>query len=145
MVRDRNVPLDDLLGDPTEPPIEDFESGFIGATDEELWRTVAHYRDEETRRNQAHALDDNMLVALDQISETNDTVKMLYDPRSGGKQVGKQMWRVDFLYIWGVVPYLPDEEEICMDPDMRDENGVLDMQKIWDAKGIPLPPTWRKK
>lgn len=137
--------LDDIADPGTEPPVNDFGSGFIGATDEELWRTLAHYSDEESKRERGYHVCKNTLVVLDQISETNETIKMLYNPQCGGKQAGKQVWRVDFLYAWGVTPHLPEDEEIYMDPDMRDENGVLDLQKIYDAKGIPFPPTWRKK
>ena len=90
-------------------------------------------------------MEPNLLVVLDQISATNDTIKMLYNPQHEGKGAGKQAWRVDFLYMWGVEPHLPEEELVIMDPDMRDEDGVLSMQKIYNAKGVRLPPTWRQK
>jgi len=85
-----------------------------------------------------------MLVALDDVSVTNNTIKMLYNPHYHIEGAGKQAWRVDFLYVWRVTPHLPDEEEIYMDPENRDKDGVLDMLKIWRAKGIPFPRNWSK-
>lgn len=137
--------LDDIDNPGTEPPVEDFESGFIGATDEELWRALAYYDNEESKRPRGFRVDKNTLVVLDEISKTNNTIKMLYNPQWEGKHAGKQAWRVDFLYVWGVTPHLPEEEVLYMDPNMTDEDGVIDMHKIYEAKGIRFPPTWRQK
>lgn len=146
LVRDRTVSLADL-DDNTEPPVEEFESGFIGATDEQLWSTLPEYHKEDNKGGKAIHIDPHLLVLLDEISVTNNTIRMLYNPDHGEtKDTGRQAWRVDFLYVWGVTPHLQvgREEEIFYDPDNQDENGVLDMQKICDAMGIRFPPYWPK-
>ena len=132
--------MKDIDNPGTEPPVEDFESGFIGATDDELWQTVEAYSDED-RKGRAATLDRDILVVLDDISAFKNTIKMLYNPRGEGEH--KQAWRVDFLYVWGVTPYLPDQEDIYMNPDKR-KDGVIDLQKIYEAKGVDFPPDWRK-
>jgi len=146
LVCDRNVPLADLKKSGTEPPVADFESGFIDATDDDLWRTLGRYSDEDGKGGKAISIDSNMLVILDEVSVTNDTIKMLYNPQHEGKDAGagRQAWRVDPLYVWGVVPHLPEDELNFMNPDHRDENGVIDMQKIHKAAGVAFPPTWRR-
>jgi len=130
----------------TEPPVADFESGFIGATDDDLWRTLKEYANEEGKGGKAPRIDREMIVVLDEISATNDTIRMLYEPQHEAKDAGagRQTRRVDFLYIFGVVAYLPEDELNFMNPDHRDENGVIDMQKIHKAAGVPFPPTWRR-
>jgi len=131
------------LDDNTEPPVEAFEYGFIDATDDELWRTLSEFHEEDSKGGKPLSIEPNMLVALDDISVSNNTCRMLYNPHYGEtKHTGRQAWRVDFLYVWGVVPHLPREEKVYMDPNNRDENGVLDMQKICDARGVTFPPYW---
>lgn len=146
LVRDRNVSLIGIDSPGTEPPVADFESGFIGATDDDLWRTLWEYADADGKGGKATRIDREMIVVLDEISATNDTIKMLYEPQHEAKDAGagRQTWRVDFLYVFGVVAYLPEDELNFMNPEQRDENGVIDMQEIHKAAGCAFPSTWRR-
>lgn len=121
----------------TEPPVADFDSGFIGAADDDLWRTLANYQKEEAKRDRGTSFCHCIVAVLDEASVTSDTIRMLYIPQHGGD---KTAWRVDFKYVCGVTPHLPRDEEVFMDPNMRDENGVLDLQKIHDTMGSVWPP-----
>lgn len=137
LVRDRNVSLDDIDSPGTEPPVEAFKSGFIGATDDDLWQALSQYRNEESKSDRGGFLNGNAVLALDETSATANTVKMLYKPND----VDIQVWRVDFKCMPAVSADLShgdegDEvDEIYFGPDMKDENGVLDMRKIKDAIG----------
>ena len=80
-------------------------------------------------------------MVLDHVSASEDTIRMLYSPEREGEH--KRAWRIDFLYMWGITPYLPDQEDIYMDPD-NTKDGVIDLRKIYEAKGVDFPTGWRK-
>lgn len=69
LVRDQSTSVGDLK-EATEPPIDDgqFQSGFIGSNDEDLWKHLARLTSEEADRPGAITIERDIMFALDDIS-----------------------------------------------------------------------------
>ncbi len=70
IVRNQNTSAADVRGE-TEPPVDPFESGFLNAEDEELWKTLDALKRQESEMPGTSFIDRDMLFALDKMSESN--------------------------------------------------------------------------
>ena len=70
LVRDHSTLVDDIRDEQaTEPPVDQFVSGFVGATDEELWKNLDRLAEEDTR-DRGGCFDHDLLFALDETSRS---------------------------------------------------------------------------
>ena len=68
LVRNESTSVADLA-EATEPPIDDqFESGFIGSNDEDLWKNLDRLGSEDSARPGGRAITRDIMFALDEIS-----------------------------------------------------------------------------
>lgn len=75
LVRDQSMSMADLK-EATEPPVDDqFESGFIGSNDEDLWKNLDCLASEDDKRPGGMAIDRDILFALDDVSNDKGECK----------------------------------------------------------------------
>lgn len=68
LVRDQSTSVADLK-EATEPPIDEpFQSGFIGSTDEDLWKHLGRLASEDANRPGGIAIERDIMFALDDVS-----------------------------------------------------------------------------
>lgn len=131
LVRDPSVPYEKL--EATEPPVKDFTSGFIGASNDDLWRQLKQYREDEDKTDHASYIKDNIIVVLDKIAAEKDHILTLYRARDGSTH----SWRMPFKFICTLNADLPDDEEAFCSRKFLDDEGVIDIPKLKKALGHP--------
>lgn len=135
LIKDRDVPYEDMMGDTTEAPVKDFKSGFLGASDADIWNTIKKYREYESKLDHASYMLEETVVLLDETSAKHDTAVMLYKTQEDKRQI---RWRVPFRFVISVIVQLPfRQEKIYL--DSIDEHGHLHMKKVYEKLGLDWP------
>ncbi|KAI6870904.1 hypothetical protein KC343_g10088 [Hortaea werneckii] len=141
LVRDQSTSVGDLK-EATEPPIDDgqFQSGFIGSNDEDLWKHLARLTSEEADRPGAITIERDIMFALDDISNDKDTIAVLWKRTRGKREFYK--WRVVSRFVPLVIADLLVQQSDEVDMvyircDVKDEDGTLDMKKVKEMIGEP--------
>lgn len=134
LVQDRNVKYETIFKETsTEPPVSEFQSGFISASDDDLWKQLESYSNTERKQDHAGTLHEETIIVLDKESEKDDTVLMLYRNQDGEKT----KWRAPFKFAVPIIMQMPfDDEEPWLNG--VDDDGVIKMTKVHKALGV----TW---
>ncbi|QIW96691.1 hypothetical protein AMS68_002209 [Peltaster fructicola] len=132
LVEDSHVPYEKIFNETsTEPPVSDFQSGFIGASDDDLWKQLESYSDAERKQDHAGTLHEEIIVVLDKESEKDDTVSMLYRKQDGEKT----KWRAPFRFAVPIIMQMPfDDEEPWLNG--VDDDGAIRMTEVYKALDV---------
>lgn len=124
----------------TEPPVQDYDTGFEGKPDHEL-RNLAQPLIDRATRGKSTSLTTGWIAVLDEKSETQAAVVMHYsypqedweEPIIGPAEISDGViwwkWRVPFKAAWTIYNDVDsigfDAIELYSRPEYQDSDGVL--------------------
>jgi hypothetical protein len=118
LVRNQSTSVAELMG-ATEPPVDhEFESGFIGSSDTDLWKDFDRLTSEDDGRQRGMSIERDILFALDEVS----------------KEKGELHGLTSVLTHADLPPNAPSRHDRCLVETNPKERGVIQVTRGFQVR-----------